>query len=123
MLAATELVRTFNLHAAVTSDGGYLTVAGYASLMDEASARQTTPSLRHFRYGRIRGYARVFNLVSIINIRRGLAAGRHLATATARPEAQSGLFVCLYEIPVTQLPQLLHPRSCKVGRLSGGTSV
>lgn len=56
----------------------------YASLMDEKSARETTPSLRHFRYGRVDGYCRVFNLVSIVNIQRGAAQGLHLATATAR---------------------------------------
>ena len=61
-------------------------MAGYASLADKVSAGETSPSLRGFRYGTIDGFCRVFNLVSIVNIRRGVARGRRLATATARPK-------------------------------------
>ena len=75
--------------------------------MDEASARADAPSLRGFRYGWIRGHCRVFNLVSIINIRRGLARGRHLATATARPRIGSDLRVCLFDIPEREVAALL----------------
>ena len=75
--------------------------------MDEASARHTSPSLRGFRLGRVQGYCRVFNLVSIINVRRGLASGLRLATAVARPRTQSELRVCLYEIDISELPQLV----------------
>ena len=74
--------------------------------MDKESAQQTSPSLRGFRYGWVEGYSRVFNLVSIINIRRGLATGQRLATCTARPRDACRLRVCLYEIPVAELPAL-----------------
>lgn len=53
---------------------------------------------------------RVFRLASIINIRRGLARGRCLATATARACDASDamcLLVCLYEVPTAELPDLL----------------
>jgi hypothetical protein len=74
--------------------------------MDEQSARETSPSLRNFRHGWVDGHCRVFNLVSIVNVRRGLAVGRRLATATARPRDGSALRVCLYEIPLRELPAL-----------------
>lgn len=85
-----------------------VTIAGYASLMDEDSARTTTPSLSGFRYAVIRGYCRCFTLVSIINVRRGKAYGRRLATAAARPRDDgSTLRVCLFEVPLDELPGLL----------------
>ena len=86
--------------------GSHPTSASDGSLMDRESAQQTSPSLRGFRYGWVEGYSRVFNLVSIINIRRGLATGRRLATCTARPRGGCRLRVCLYEIPVGELPAL-----------------
>ena len=83
-----------------------VTVAGYASLMCEESARATTPEIGNWRYGTIRDYARVFDLVSIIRIKRGLARGTHLATCTARPRTGSTLQVCLYDIPAALFPAL-----------------
>ena len=105
--APSLLVTSMGLEAALSPDGAAITIAGYASLMDEESARLTTPSLSRFRYGRISGYRRVFNLVSIINIRRELATGKRLATATARPVDGYELFVCLFDIPLEELPELL----------------
>jgi hypothetical protein len=101
------LVRSLGLEPALSRDRSALTVAGYASLMDEASARETTPSLSRFRYGRIDGYCRVFNLVSIVNIKRGLATGRRLATATARPCPDTYLLVAHFDMPLDELPALL----------------
>ena len=86
---------------------GWVTIAGFGSLMQEASARETTPDLQNWRYGYVDGYARVFNLVSIINIRRGLATGQHLTTCTARPRKGCRLRVCLYDVPARQYPELL----------------
>ena len=93
---------------ALHADGQRCTIAGYASLMDCESARLTTPSLINFRYGAVEGYARIFNLVSIVNIQRGLATGQHLATATARPSPAHRLLVCLFDVPVGELPSLLQ---------------
>lgn len=102
--SAEQIVASLGLERCVSS--GWVTVAGYGSLMDEQSARQTSPSLRNFRHGWVPGFCRVFNLVSIINIRRGDATGRRLATCTARRRPGSGLQVCLYEIPLGELPSL-----------------
>jgi hypothetical protein len=107
MRLESNLVREMRLESALCDEGRTLTVAGYASLMDEESARLTSPSLRGFRLGTVSGYCRVFNLVSIVNIRRGLATGRRLATATARPVEGARLRICLYEIELSELPELL----------------
>jgi len=117
-LNAAQLVQALGLEAALSDDGRALTVAGYASLMDEASAKETSPSLRGFRLGTIEGYCRVFTLVSIINVRRGLASGRRLATATARPRDGCHLRVCLYEIDTSELPGLV----AREARLRLGTA-
>ena len=84
-----------------------VTIGGFGSLMDEASARATTPSITNWRYGWVDGYVRVFNLVSILNIIRGNATGDHLATCTARAVASGKLRVCLYDVPASEYPQLL----------------
>ena len=101
------------LHAAqaalqgVSPKDATVTIGGFGSLMDEASARATTPSITNWRYGWVDGYVRVFNLVSILNIVRGNATGDHLATCTARPVDGAKLRVCLYDVPATEYPQLL----------------
>ena len=84
-----------------------VTIGGFGSLMDEASARATTPSITNWRYGWVDGYVRVFNLVSILNIARGNATGDHLATCTARAVDGAKLRVCLYDVPAAEYPQLL----------------
>ena len=89
--------------SSVTPVPARVSVAGYASLMDEASARETMPSLSDFRYGWVDGYCRIFNLVSIVNIRRGLATGTRLATCTARARPGSQVRVCLFDIPLEEL--------------------
>ena len=91
------------LSSVAASTPGRLSIAGYASLMDEASARETMPSMSGFRYGVVDGYCRIFNLVSIVNIRKGLATGRRLATCTARPRPGSQLRVCCFDIPREEL--------------------
>lgn len=87
--------------------GAIVTIGGFGSLMDEASARATTPSITNWRYGWVDGYVRIFNLVSIINIARGNATGDHLATCTARPRDGAKLRVCLYDVPAAEYPELL----------------
>lgn len=69
-----------------------ITVGGFASLMDEASARATTPSISNWRYGYVDGFCRVFNLVSILNVKKGAI----LPTVTqidAYSRANSSLFL------------------------------
>ena len=84
-----------------------MAIGGFGSLMDEASARATTPSITNWRYGWVDGYVRVFNLVSVVNVARGNATGDHLATCTARAVDGAKLRVCLYDVPAAEYPQLL----------------
>ena len=118
-LSATQL-------SSVAPALGRVSVAGYASLMDEASAVETMPGLSDFRYGWVDDYCRIFNLVSIVNIRRGLATGTRLATCTARPRPGTQLRVCLFDIPLEELLPLatrearLHLEPVPVS-VTGGT--
>ena len=77
---------------------GRLTILGYASLMDEVSARTTSPSASEFRLVTIPNYCRIFNLVSVINIERGLAAPPHLCTCTARRREGAAISGCAFSI-------------------------
>lgn len=83
-----------------------VTIVGYGTLVNETSARSTTPGLTNWRYGRVAGYARVFDLVSIINIRRGLGTGLQLASNTARPMEGVELWVSLFDIPEEEFADL-----------------
>ena len=103
-----RLVRQHGLSAALSTDGKRICVLGFASLVDKESALSTTPQASRFRHVRVAGFCRVFNLVSIINIRRGLAADRRLVTATARTSAADHIIGCAFEIPLDELPALLE---------------
>jgi hypothetical protein len=86
-----------------------VTIAGYGSLTTLASAQATNPSLSNFRWGLVEGFVRVFDLVSIINIRRERAnvLTGEVATCTAHEREGHKLLVTLYEIPRAQLQPLL----------------
>ena len=70
--------------------------------MDPKSAAETMPSLRNFRTGTVQNFCRVFNLVSIINIKRGFANEPYLATCTAVRKNESTLLVSLFDVPVSE---------------------
>lgn len=105
-MAEPEAVGKVDTHECSSSEAT-VTILGYASLMDEASARATTPNLSGWNYGTVHGFCRIFNLVSIVNVRRGLATGRHLATCTARRRKGCSLRVCCYEVPKSEYSGLL----------------
>ena len=92
----------------MSADGKTVSVVGYASLLSPASVKETTPTMTNFRYGIVKDHCRIFRLASIINIRRGLARGQHLATAVARPRIGVDLLVCLFDVPVVEVPGLLE---------------
>ena len=77
---------------------GRLTILGYASLMDEVSARTTSPSASDFRLVTVPNYCRIFNLVSVINLERGLAVPPHLCTCTARRRESAAISGCAFSI-------------------------
>lgn len=56
-----------------------MTVAGFGSLLSEASARSTFPQLRNFRQGRLRGWRRVF--AHQVGARGGRAAAQAVQQA------------------------------------------
>ena len=72
---------------------------GFGSLVDPGWAKETMPNLANFRTGKVLDFCRVFNLVSIVNIKRGYAKEPYLATCTAVRKLGSLLLVSLFEVP------------------------
>ena len=90
--------------------GDVVTICGFATLMDEASAREATPSLRHFRLGRVDGHCRVFNLASILNIRRGVARGDRFLKHPTFVICRDPVFaICQQFILFFRPDRLVHP--------------
>lgn len=66
-----------------------ISVAGYGSLLSEASARETVPGLQNFRLVKVSGYRRVFNKVGIVFISRHGADADSLQIASCSTQADS----------------------------------
>ena len=65
-------------------------VVGYGSLLSEASARRTAPSLTDFRIVRVHGYVRLFNKASLVWAERlGEEGGLDVAVLAARERSEA----------------------------------
>ncbi len=64
-----------------------ISVAGYGSLLSEASARETVPGLQNFRLVKVPGYRRIFNKVGIVFISRHGADPESLQIASCSTQA------------------------------------
>ena len=81
---------------------GCFTVIGYGSLVDPKWAQESMPSLTNFRAGKVKDFCRIFNLVSIVNIKRGYAREPYLGTCTAVRREGSNLLVSLFDVPSSE---------------------
>lgn len=83
-----------------------VTICGFGSLMSQASAQRTFPSLRNFRTGKVAGFARVFRLVSVSCILHGYSnpARKEYATCAAARREDSHLLVALFDVDPDELP-------------------
>lgn len=87
-----------------------LTIFGYGSLMDIDSARSTIPTLTNFRQGRLHGYSRRYNLVSVNGLIQGWATieTNEMASLSIRPSADHDVILgSLLEIHESDLKPLL----------------
>lgn len=82
---------------------GLMTVAGFGSLLSEASARSTFPQLRNFRQGRLRGWRRVFAHQCEIFFARGIARPetREVSSLSVEEHPDSEIVVSLFEVEAT----------------------
>ena len=85
-------------------------VAGYGSLLSEASARETVPELTDFELCRIRGYRRVFDKVAMVFFERHGATGdRRDIAALSTVEAPGAEMVgCRFAVPDAAMPALFE---------------
>ena len=56
-----------------TSSSSHVTIFGYGSLLSESSAKRTCPNLTNFRVASIKGWERIFSLVSVSQLKNGNA--------------------------------------------------
>ena len=97
---------------AAAATAGRTTLIGVGSLMSEASARSSF-ALTDFRGGEVAGWERVFNLVSMTNIKRGATNFDtcEMSSLAARPipaaraASAQRMRVSLFEIPDSDLPE------------------
>eukprot|EP00878_Enallax_costatus_P024037 GHUV01025625.1.p1 GENE.GHUV01025625.1~~GHUV01025625.1.p1 ORF type:complete len:231 (+),score=35.65 GHUV01025625.1:763-1455(+) len=82
---------------------GWMTVAGFGSLLSERSARTTFPDLKDFRPGLLRGYRRVFTHTADIFFVRGIARPDtgEISSLSCEPCPGGELVVSLFEVPYT----------------------
>ena len=85
-------------------------VAGYGSLLSEASARETVPELTGFELCRVRGYQRVFDKVAMVFFERhGASEDRRDIAALSTFEAPGAEMIgCRFEVPDAAMPALFE---------------
>ena len=85
-----------------------LTIVGFGSLLSEASARRTTPSLTNYRLVTVAGYRRIFNKTGIVFISKFGASpdDRALSSCATRHDGATQLVCCAFDIPATEFPAL-----------------
>jgi hypothetical protein len=94
----------------------WVRLAGYGSLLCVGSARRTCPRLRSHRLAWVRGYRRVFSLVSLTCVRRGAPyadwRSKEVAACAAFP-SDSGevLLVAVFDVPRAELQAYLERES------------
>ena len=76
------------------------TIFGYGSLMNLESLRETCPSARNLRIGRLEGYIRVFNLVSVKRIRLQICTveSKEIAVVSVRPKEGATSLGVMFDI-------------------------
>ncbi len=84
------------------------TIIGFGSLLSEASARRTTPSLTNYRLVAVSGYRRIFNKTGIVFISTFGASpdDRALSSCATRYDGTTQLTCCAFDIPAAEFPAL-----------------
>lgn len=84
------------------------TIIGFGSLLSEASARRTTPSLTNYRLVAVSGYRRIFNKTGIVFISKFGASpdDRALSSCATRRDGVTTITCCAFDIPKCEFPAL-----------------
>lgn len=82
-----------------------VTIFGYGSLMELDSLRETCPSARNLRVGKLDGYIRVFNLVSVKRIREKICTeeSKEIAVVSVRAKEGSTSLGVMFDIDEDQV--------------------
>lgn len=92
---------SFIIAIVVQDAHGFISVAGFGSLLSESSARSTFPDLRRFRACKIKGYRRVFAHTASVFFQRGIArpATREISSLSCEPQQGQEIVVSVFEVP------------------------
>jgi len=92
---------------------GVISVAGFGSLLSECSARSTSPDLRNFRAGKVKGYRRIFAHTASVLFQRGIARPGTGEISSLSCESQLGeeIVVSVFDVPG-------HPTAIQVQQLT-----
>lgn len=103
-MSAFEQNLDYTIAAAATS----VTIFGYGSLMDASSCKRTMPNSKNYRKAMLRGYKRVFSLVSISGIRKGAMLPYVAALAIRKASKSDYVLGSAFEIPREELSAYLE---------------
>eukprot|EP00850_Spirogloea_muscicola_P014221 SM000100S09448 [mRNA] locus=s100:405144:410147:+ [translate_table: standard] len=93
----------------IVDEDGYLSIAGFGSLLSERSAKYTFPELKNFRTARVRGFRRVFAHVAPVFLQRGIANmdTREMSSLSAEAD-NSNIVVTVFEIKASEVPAFIE---------------
>ena len=76
-----------------------ISVIGFGSLLSQASARQTAPSLENFRYGTVAGHKRIFNKVGMSFFKREQveAGSLEISSCATREDSNFSIICSVFE--------------------------
>lgn len=94
----------------IASPDGYISIAGFGSLLSERSSRSTFPDLKNFRVGKLKGFRRVFAHVAPIFFERGIAKPetKEISSLSVEPCEGEELIVTVFEIQKSEVPSFLE---------------
>ena len=96
---------------------GFISVAGFGSLLSRKSAVSTFPELQNFRTGIVKGYRRIFAHTASIFSQRGIARSdtREISSLSCEPHPAEEIVVSVFEIPGNAAAIQVCSRDISVG--------
>ncbi len=106
------MIDTLSMYEELVDDKQLLesfTFLGFASLLDEVSARRTCPTLRNFRYGIVEDFSRIFTHTTPLFTVDGRANWEtgEVASCAAFYNPKKTLLVAAFELDKAEWPELL----------------
>ncbi|KAL3700118.1 hypothetical protein R1sor_018140 [Riccia sorocarpa] len=94
----------------IATEGGFISICGFGSLLSERSARFTFPELQNFRVGILHGFRRVFAHVAPVFLERGIAnvETKEMSSLSVEPFPGESIVVTVFEISESEVPAFIE---------------